>query len=67
MQTQQNTNNWIQSDNKEELEDFKKRKFQYLAKDKFGRDVYLADTSYSLDMARNNFRNINFYFTSDFN
>jgi peptide chain release factor 3 len=56
---------WIQSDNKDELNDFKKRKYQYIAKDKFDRDVYLADSAYSLDMARSNFKDINFYFTSD--
>jgi peptide chain release factor 3 len=57
---------WFRSENKEQLEDFKKRKYQYLAKDKQGRDVYLADSSYALDMARNNFDEIDFFFTSEF-
>ncbi|ASB51195.1 peptide chain release factor 3 [Alkalitalea saponilacus] len=57
---------WITSDNKAELEDFKKRKTQYMAKDKHGRDVFLADSSYMLQMAQENFKDIRFYFTSEF-
>ncbi len=57
---------WIVGDNKEELEEFRKRKFQYLAIDKHGREVFLAESSYSLDMAREKFPSINFYFTSEF-
>ena len=57
---------WLESEDNEELEDFKKRKNQYMAKDKFGRDVFLADSAYMLDMARENFKNIKFHFTSEF-
>ncbi|MDI3521725.1 MAG: peptide chain release factor 3 [Anaerophaga sp.] len=57
---------WLESEDDEELEDFKKRKNQYMAKDKFGRDVFLADSAYMLDMARENFKNIKFHFTSEF-
>ncbi|MBZ4676836.1 MAG: peptide chain release factor 3 [Anaerophaga sp.] len=57
---------WLESEDYEELEDFKKRKNQYMAKDKFGRDVFLADSAYMLDMARENFKNIKFHFTSEF-
>lgn len=57
---------WFKSDNKQQLEDFKKRKYQFLAKDKHGRDVFLADTSFSLQMAKDNFKDINFFFTSEF-
>lgn len=57
---------WLESKDDEELEDFKKRKNQYMAKDKFGRDVFLADSAYMLDMARENFKNIKFHFTSEF-
>ena len=32
---------WIDSDDAAELESFKKRKYQYMAKDKDGRDVFL--------------------------
>ncbi|MDR2928391.1 MAG: peptide chain release factor 3 [Cytophagaceae bacterium] len=57
---------WIKSDNAKELNDFKKRKNQYMAKDKYGRDVFLADSSYMLQMAQENFKNIRFHFTSEF-
>lgn len=57
---------WFTSDNKEQLADFKKRKYQNLAKDKHGRDVFLADSSFALDMAQQNFPDIQFHFTSEF-
>ena len=57
---------WMQSENKEQLEDFKKRKHQYMAKDKHNRDVFLADTSYSLTMAIEKFSDIKFHFSSEF-
>ncbi|MFR2732831.1 peptide chain release factor 3 [Hoylesella buccalis] len=57
---------WIEADNKEELENFKKRKYQYMAKDRQGRDVFLADSSYMLSMAQQDFKHIKFHFTSEF-
>jgi peptide chain release factor 3 len=54
------------SNNKNQLEDFKKRKYQYLATDKQGRDVFLADSAYSLQMAKDMFDEIEFYFKSEF-
>jgi len=57
---------WIESDNDAELENFKKRKYQYMAKDKDGRDVFLADSGYVLQMAQQDFENIKFHFTSEF-
>ena len=39
---------WIEADDEKELENFKKRKYQYMAKDIEGRDVFLADSSYVL-------------------
>ncbi len=57
---------WIKSDNKAELEDFKKRKAQYMAVDKEGRDVFLADSAFMLQMAQENFKNLEFFFTSEF-
>lgn len=57
---------WIKSDNKAALDDFKRRKSQYIAKDKHGRDVFLADSSYMLQMAQDNFKDIKFFFTSEF-
>ncbi|MFW5753342.1 MAG: peptide chain release factor 3 [Marinilabiliaceae bacterium] len=57
---------WLESDDEKELEDFKKRKSQYMARDKWDRDVFLADSAYMLEMARENFKNIKFHFSSEF-
>lgn len=57
---------WIQCADKTVLEDFKRRKAQYMAKDKEGRDVFLADSSYVLSMAQQDFKDIKFHFTSEF-
>jgi peptide chain release factor 3 len=57
---------WIESNNEAELEMFKKRKAQYMAKDKEGRDVFMADSGYVLQMAQNDYKNIRFHFTSEF-
>ena len=57
---------WIESDDERELENFKKRKYQYMAKDKEGRDVFLADSGYMLQMAQQDFEHIRFHFTSEF-
>jgi peptide chain release factor 3 len=57
---------WIESDNPEALENFKKRKAQFMAKDLSGRDVYLADSAYVLMMAQQDFPEIRFHFTSEF-
>ena len=57
---------WIESDDPEELEQFKKRKYQYMAKDREGRDVFLADSGYVLQMAQADFKHIKFHFTSEF-
>ncbi len=57
---------WIESDNTVELENFKKRKYQYMAKDREGRDVFLADSGYVLQMAQQDFEHIKFHFTSEF-
>ncbi len=57
---------WIQSDNKKMLEEFKKRKHQKMAKDKFGRDVFMADSPFILQMAQDEFKEIKFHFTSEF-
>jgi peptide chain release factor 3 len=57
---------WIESDDAEQLAAFKKRKFQFMAKDKDGRDVFLADSGYVLQMAQSDFPKIRFHFTSEF-
>ena len=57
---------WVESDSAEELDSFKKRKYQYMAKDRDGRDVFLADSGYVLQMAQQDFKHIKFHFTSEF-
>ena len=57
---------WIESDDEAELEMFKKRKAQYMAFDKDGRDVFMADSAYVLQMAQNDYKHIKCHFTSEF-
>jgi peptide chain release factor 3 len=57
---------WIKSDNPAQLDDFKKRKYQYMATDTHGRDVFLAESAYVLANAQQNFPDIQFFFTSEF-
>lgn len=57
---------WIDSDDAQALEAFKKRKHQFMAVDKDGRDVFLADSGYVLQMAQTDFPKIKFYFSSEF-
>lgn len=55
---------WLTGD-KTEIEDFKKKKYKAMATDKHGRDVFLAESSYALMMAQQNFNNIEFHFNSE--
>ena len=57
---------WIECDDPAQLEAFKKRKYQFMAKDREGRDVFLADSNYVLQMAQSDFDHIKFHFTSEF-
>ena len=57
---------WIESDDPAALEAFKQRKRQYMATDKEGRDVFLADSNYILQMAQTDFPKIRFHFTREF-
>lgn len=57
---------WIESNNATELDNFKKRKVQYMAVDLQGRDVFLADSGYMLQMAQQDFPEIRFHFSSEF-
>ena len=57
---------WIESDHQEKLKDFRMRKYQQLCTDKEGREVYMAESPYALDMARSNFPEITFHFNSEF-
>ncbi len=57
---------WFTSDNKLQLEDFRARKSSQIALDKEGREVFLADSPFSLQMAQDKYPDIRFYFTSEF-
>ncbi len=57
---------WIESTSPQALEQFKRRKLQYMAHDIEGRDVFLADSAYVLQMAKQDFPDIRFHFTSEF-
>ena len=57
---------WIETDDEEEFKDFKRRKMQFMATDKDGRDVFLAESGYVLQMAQQDFPHIKFHFTSEF-
>jgi peptide chain release factor 3 len=57
---------WIESTNMEQLKDFRVRKHSNLAVDKYGREVFLAESPYALQMAQEKFTAIKFHFTSEF-
>jgi peptide chain release factor 3 len=57
---------WIEAIDPRELADFKLHKAPYIARDKRGRDVFLAESPYMLQVARDNYKNLLFHFTSEF-
>ncbi len=56
---------WIECNNPAVLQDFLQRKQTNIAIDKDDRLVFLADSSFALDMAQEKFPEITFYFTSE--
>ena len=59
---------WVEAKDKksEEYQEFLRVKQRYLAKDKQGRLVFLADSAFSLQMTQQKYPNITFHFTSEF-
>ena len=57
---------WIQSEDKAMLDDFKRRKYNKMSLDNHKRDVFMADSTFILDMAQRDFPKIKFHFTSEF-
>ncbi|MCO6501419.1 MAG: peptide chain release factor 3 [Vicingus serpentipes] len=57
---------WMTSTDENKLEDFKKRKGQYIAIDKDGNDVFLAQTAFLLQSAKDDYPEITFHTTSEF-
>lgn len=60
---------WIdpEDENNNEFKEFKRVKQRYLAKDKQGQLVFLADSLFSLQMTEQKYPSIKFHFTSEFN
>lgn len=57
---------WIETTNQEQLKDFRVRKYANLAIDKHGREVFMAESPYALQMAQEKFPDIKFHFKSEF-
>ena len=57
---------WMTTSNQDQLEKFIRAKAIYIAKDKDDNWVFLAETPFLLDMAQQDYPDINFHFTSDF-
>ncbi|MDR1864269.1 MAG: peptide chain release factor 3 [Bacteroidales bacterium] len=57
---------WLESDEKSVLDDFKRRKWQFMATDKEGRDVFMAESAHALTASQEKFPGIRFHFTSEF-
>lgn len=57
---------WITAENHAKIKEFKTRKTNYMATDKQGRDVFMAESAYALQMAQEQFPELSFHFTSEF-
>ncbi len=56
---------WLTGD-RDQLNDFKRKKYRAIATDKQDREVYLAESAYSLQMAQQNYPKVHFHFKSEF-
>ncbi|MBD0830513.1 peptide chain release factor 3 [Aestuariibaculum sediminum] len=59
---------WVEAEDEknEEYKEFLRVKQRYLAKDKHGQLVFLADSAFSLQMTQQTYPSIKFHFTSEF-
>lgn len=59
---------WVEPEDEknEEFKDFKRVKQRYLAKDKQGQLVFLADSAFTIQMTQSKYPTIKFHFTSEF-
>jgi len=59
---------WVepQDEKNEEFKEFKRVKQRFLAKDKQGQLVFLADSKFSLQMTEQKYPSIKFHLTSEF-
>ncbi|MDR1169344.1 MAG: peptide chain release factor 3 [Prevotellaceae bacterium] len=52
---------WFDGEDKNQIDDFITRKYSNIALDKYGRNVYLADSAFALKMAEDKFDKIKFH------
>lgn len=57
---------WVSSEDPEKLKEFKAKKKRHLAVDKHQQDVFLAESAWMLQMAQEDFPEVQFHFTSEF-
>lgn len=57
---------WISSEDDAEMDKFKDMKLNFLAEDKDGKLVFLADSAWALQMAQEQYPKIQFHFKSEF-
>ena len=59
---------WIETESNKSVEflDFKKLKYKFLAKDKSGKIVFLADSSFTLEMTKQKYPSLKFHNKSEF-
>jgi peptide chain release factor 3 len=59
---------WVEPEDEDSdsFQDFKRLKRKFLARDKKGQLVFLADSPFSLQMAKDKYPNITFHLTSEF-
>jgi peptide chain release factor 3 len=58
---------WVQpTEINEEFKDFKRVKQRYLAKDKQGQLVFLADSAFTIQMTQDKYPSVQLHFTSEF-
>ncbi|TVZ55305.1 peptide chain release factor 3 (bRF-3) [Lutibacter sp. Hel_I_33_5] len=59
---------WVEAEDEknDEFKDFKRVKQRYLAKDKQGQLVFLADSEFTIQMTQNKYPSVKLHFTSEF-
>ncbi len=57
---------WVESRNKAQIEEFMRVKQRFLADDKFGRLVFMADSAFTLQMTQEKFPEITFHLKSEY-
>lgn len=57
---------WIRSEDEAQMAEFRRKKSSFLAEDKHGQLVYLAESPWMLQTAQTDFPKIEFHFKSDF-